>query len=344
MNETISERKKQHLLIAAMDEVQMAQSTGLELIRFEPRALPELNLHDINTGCTFLGKALSQPLMIASMSGGFEESQRLNERLAQAAEQHQIALALGSMRIAIEHASQRGAFELRHIAPTIPILANLGGAQVRAKHGVAHALQCIEIAQADALIVHLNPLQEALQPGGDTQWRGLAAALQRLIQESPVAVVVKEVGHGIGPATFRQLLDLGVQYIDLAGAGGTSWAAIETRRADTLKQAAVGEIFHDFGISLTETLRAITTDPSLRSDAQIIASGGLRSGLDVARAIRLGAHMGSAAAPFLQAAQAGQDALNDLIEAWHEQLRITCFITASCDLEGLRRAPLIAPR
>lgn len=341
MSESITDRKKQHLTIAAMDEVQMGQSAGLETVRFEPRALPEIDFEEVSTRCTFLGKTLSQPLMIASMSGGTEESQQLNERLAQAAEQHQIALALGSMRIALEHTAKRSAFKLRHIAPTIPILANLGGAQLRAQQGLANALKCIEIAQADALVIHLNPLQEVLQQGGDTQWRGLAAALRQLVVESPVPIVVKEVGHGIGPTTFRQLLDLGVQYIDLAGSGGTSWAAIETKRANTVHQAAIGEVFHNFGITLTETLTAIASTPSLHSDAQIIASGGLRSGLDVARAIRLGAHIGSAASPFLKAAQVGQQALSDLIEQWHEQLRITCFITASANLAALRQAPLI---
>jgi isopentenyl-diphosphate delta-isomerase len=337
----ITDRKHEHLAIAGSPEVQMTVSNGLEAIRFEPIALPELDLDEIDTSVRFLGKTLSLPLMIASMSGGTLESQKLNEQLAVAAQATGIALALGSMRIALENPLQRAAFELRSFAPTIPILANIGGAQLREVDGVKGALKCIEIADADALIVHLNPLQEALQPNGDTRWTGVKQAIAQLVKESHVPVVIKEVGHGIGPATARALADLGVHYVDVAGAGGTSWAAIETKRLGSPEAMKLGTPFHNFGITLAEALVAFDADPQLREKLHVIASGGLRSGLDVAKALRMGAHMASAAVPFLHAARLGDTALTDLIAQWHRQLKICCFVTGSPDIKALRVAPLL---
>jgi len=337
----ITDRKHEHLAIAGSPEVQMTVSNGLEAIRFEPIALPELDLDEIDTSVRFLGKTLSLPLMIASMSGGTLESQKLNEQLAVAAQATGIALALGSMRIALENPTQRAAFELRSFAPTIPILANIGGAQLREVDGVKGALKCIEIADADALIVHLNPLQEALQPNGDTRWTGVKQAIAQLVKESHVPVVIKEVGHGIGPATARALADLGVHYVDVAGAGGTSWAAIETQRLGSPEAMKLGTPFHNFGITLAEALVAFDADPQLREKLHVIASGGLRSGLDVAKALRMGAHMASAAVPFLHAARLGDTALTDLIAQWHRQLKICCFVTGSPDIKALRVAPLL---
>jgi isopentenyl-diphosphate delta-isomerase len=337
----ITDRKNEHLALAGSADVQMTVSNGLEAIRFEPIALPELDLDEIDTSVRFLGKILSLPLMIASMSGGTLESQKLNEELAVAAQTSGIALGLGSMRIALENPSQRAAFELRSFAPTIPILANIGGAQLRDVDGVKGALKCIEIADADALIVHLNPLQEALQPNGDTRWTGIKEAIARLIKESHVPVVIKEVGHGIGPVTARALADLGVHYIDVAGAGGTSWAAIETQRLGSPEAMKLGTPFHNFGITLAEALVAFDADPQLREKLHVIASGGIRSGLDVAKALRMGAHMASAAVPFLHAARLGDTALTDLIAQWHRQLKICCFVTGSPDIKALKSAPLL---
>ena len=337
----ITDRKHEHLALAGSAGVQMTVSNGLEVIRFEPIALPELDLDEIDTSVRFLGKTLSLPLMIASMSGGTLESQKLNEQLAVAAQASGIALALGSMRIALENPAQRAAFELRSFAPTIPILANIGGAQLREVDGVKGALKCIEIADADALIVHLNPLQEALQPNGDTRWTGVKQAIAQLVKESHVPVVIKEVGHGIGPATARALADLGVHYVDVAGAGGTSWAAIETQRLGSPEAMKLGTPFHNFGITLAEALVAFDADPQLREKLHVIASGGLRSGLDVAKALRMGAHMASAAVPFLHAARLGDTALTDLIAQWHRQLKICCFVTGSPDIKALRVAPLL---
>lgn len=340
-SDPISERKREHLAIAGQHEVQMTIGNGLAELRFEPCSLPEIDLDMVDTSVDFLGKSISQPLMIASMSGGTKESQRLNEGLAVAAQSANIALALGSMRIALENPGQRAAFTLRHLAPTIPILANIGGAQLREKSGVKNALTCVSIAQADALVVHLNPLQEALQTHGDTRWTGLKSAIADLVKESPVPVIIKEVGHGIGPTTAKTLIEIGVRYIDVAGAGGTSWAAIETARSTSQTAKSLGSPFHNFGITLREALILINKDPEISQSLFIIASGGIRSGVDVAKALRLGSHMASAAVPFLHASRDGERALTDLISQWHQQLKICCFITGSPDIKTLKKAPLI---
>ena len=341
-SDEITGRKRDHLALAGSPDVQMTLSNGLDAIRFEPLALPELDLDAIDTSSTFLGKTLALPLMIASMSGGTSESQRLNEQLAIAAQASRIALALGSMRIALEKPAQRAAFELRSFAPTIPILANIGGAQLREIGGLNGALKCVDIAGADALIVHLNPLQEALQRDGDTRWTGIKSAIGQLVQECPVPVIIKEVGHGIGPITARALAEIGVRYIDVAGAGGTSWAAIETQRLGSPEAMKLGTPFHNFGITLTEALAAFSADPQLNSTMFVIASGGLRSGLDVAKALRMGAQLASAAVPFLHAARRGNDAITGLISQWHQQLKICCFVTGSSDIKALKTATLLS--
>lgn len=316
----------------------MQRSNGLETIQLEPVSLPELALDDIDTSCTFLHKSLRQPLLIASMSGGVAAAERLNAVLATAAEAARVALGLGSMRIALENPRLAPAFNLRRYAPTIPLLANLGASQLLEPDGGTRALRCIDLAEADALIIHLNPLQEAIQPGGNTDWRGVSKALAALLRSSPVPVIVKEVGHGIGPITARRLLDLGVAWVDVAGAGGTSWAGIEQQRAGDSRRTP----FHDFGISLTQSLRAIAADATLHSRLQLIASGGIRSGLDVAKALRLGATLASAAQPFLLAAQAGEQGVIALLETWQRELAITCLCTGSASISALRSAPLLS--
>lgn len=335
MTENIGERKNRHIDVAMRPSAQMALPTGLEGIRFEPNALPELSLAEIDTSTIFLRKRLSMPLMISSMSGGTQRAFDLNRALARAAEEHGIALALGSMRIALDDTAAQASFRLRDLAPTIPILANLGGAQLTQSKGIDNALRCIDIADADALIIHLNPLQEAIQRGGDTDWRNVAAALTALVRRSARPIVVKEVGHGIGLQTARKLMDCGITYIDLAAGGGTSWAGIEAQ-VDAAAYA-VGEPFHDWGIPLVASLNQL----SGFAQAKLIASGGIRSGLDVAKVIRLGARLAGAAQPFLLAYEAGENALDECVACWRAQLRIAMFATGCATLAELKCTPLI---
>ena len=341
---TINDRKREHLTLAGLPTMQMSVTNGLDSVQFEPCALPELNLSEIDTRCHLFGKELQQPLIIASMSGGTRASRQLNQTLAAAAEQAGVALGLGSMRIAIEQPEQCSTFQVRSIAPSIPILANIGGAQLVQPEGLNHALKCIDIAEADGIFVHLNPLQEALQSQGDTQWRGVLDAIATLVTLSPVPVIVKEVGHGLGPSTARKLVNVGVQYLDIAGAGGTSWAAIETERSRTDNKAQTGEVFHNFGINLRDSLKSIQQEETLSESLTLIASGGIRSGLDIAKSIRLGASFASAASPILAAANHGTESLIEFLEQWRQQLRISCFVTGCASLRDLRYAPLITPQ
>ena len=339
MSDAITQRKTEHLALAQQAKMQMSVSNGLDNVRFEPMPLPEINLQDIDTRVTFLGKPIELPLIIASMSGGTKHSQKLNEMLATVAQEKGIAMGLGSMRIAVEN-NQCSAFTLRNLAPTIPLLANLGATQLLVKNGIDNALRCIDIAEADAMIIHLNPLQEAIQPGGDTQWSGISNKIEMLVKRSPVPVVIKEVGHGIGPTSVKKLKTLGITHIDIAGAGGTSWAGIETQRAITDHSNHLGEVFHNFGIPLGTALTAINADNELCDNLHIIASGGIRSGLDMAKALRLGASTVAAAKPFLDAVQLGEKGLRALIDNWHQQLKITCLVTGSIDISRLKKATL----
>lgn len=341
MSSHIEQRKSEHIAIAQDPAMQMKLDNGLAAVRFEPMALPELHLDHIDTTLSYLGKPLALPLQIASMSGGTTHSQQLNEAFAALAETKNIALGLGSMRVAFQAQAKVDAFTLRHIAPRALILANMGATQLNEKAGLTLAQQCVDLAQADGIIIHLNPLQEAIQPSGDRDWRGVTAKIAMLIKSIDVPVVIKEVGHGIGPSTIKQLVDVGVTHIDVAGAGGTSWAAIETQRAKKTHHHNIGDVFHNFGMTLTEILQAYNQDPSLKDTISIVASGGIRSGYDMAKALRLGATMTAAATPFLHAAIEGYDTLSDLVDTWHEQLKITCLVTASKDLHALKHAKLI---
>lgn len=338
---TINDRKREHLSLAGLPSMQMSIANGLDSLQFEPCALPELDFDEIDTRCSLVGKELQQPLIIASMSGGTRASRQLNEIFAAAAERAGVALGLGSMRIAIEQPEQCATFQVRSIAPSIPIFSNIGGAQLIQPNGIDNALRCIDIAEADGIFVHLNPLQEVLQVQGDTQWRGVLKAIGTLVTHAQVPVIVKEVGHGIGPSTAKKLTEIGVRYLDIAGAGGTSWAAIETERSRIDNNAQTGEVFHNFGINLCDSLRLIQQQCNVDESLTLIASGGIRSGLDMAKTIRLGASFASAASPMLAAAQQSETALTELLQQWRRQLQICCFITGSASLSDLRHAPLV---
>lgn len=337
----ISKRKDQHLDIVLGQDVGPGKAANLfDSIRFEHQAMPELSLAEIDLSREFLGRRLAAPLLISSMTGGPDRAASINAALAEAAQTVGVAFAVGSQRIAIEGLSSAGfGSGLRKRAPDVPILANIGAAQVAAWPDPATALRAIEMIDADALIVHFNPLQEAVQRSGDTDWRLVRRRLAALVQASPVPVIAKEVGCGISAETARQLVELGVSIIDVAGQGGTSWAAVEARRAQERDAAEIAEAFRDWGIptplALVEVRRACPEIP-------LIASGGVRNGLDVAKAIRLGATLVGQAANLLDAALTGPDAVVRNLEVTAQQLRITCFCTGSRSLDELQRAPLIA--
>lgn len=335
----LGERKDQHLDIVLSGRGQGdGAGTGLEAVRFVHCALPEMHLDEVDLGTVFLGRPIAAPLLVSSMTGGPARAAAINRHLAEACEALRLPLAVGSQRVALEGGGQGGlGADLRRLAPSVPLLANLGAAQLNTGFGEREARAAVEMIGADALILHLNPLQEAVQPEGDRNWRGILGRIEALARRLPVPLVVKEVGAGLSGAVARQLWNAGVQVLDVAGSGGTSWAAVEAERARTPAEAAVARAFAGWGIP---TARAIAQVRAACPDAVVIGSGGIRDGLDAARAIRLGADLVGQAAGLLAAATEGPEAVAEHLSVMIRQLRVACFCTGSRDLAALRRAPL----
>jgi isopentenyl-diphosphate Delta-isomerase len=337
----IGKRKSEHLDIVLQGDVTArATRTGFDCLTFEHVAAPELNLDAIDLTTSFLGYQLNAPFLISSMTGGPERASTINDALAEAAGHLKIALAVGSQRIAVEGGASAGLSKtLRARAGAVPILANLGAAQIRDADGLKLAARAVAMIEADALIIHLNPLQEAVQAGGDRDWTGVLAGIEHLVRNLEVPLVVKEVGCGISGTLAKQLQSCGVSIIDVAGAGGTSWAAVEAERAASPRDKAIASAFRDWGIP---TATAIVHARAACPTSTIIASGGLKTGIDSAKAIRLGADLTGFAAGILSAALESPKALIEHFEILMEQLRITCFCTGSPNLAALRTASLIS--
>lgn len=341
MHQTVK-RKSEHLdIVVSRNVANPDLSTGLQHVRFEHVALPELDLDDIDLATEFLGRRIKAPFLISSMTGGPEAAADINRAIAAAAARAGIALAIGSQRVALESGGAAAGLDrsLRALAPDVPILANFGAAQLLAwSDPIGEASRAVEMIDADGLIVHLNPLQEAVQAEGDRKWAGIRDKLQMLAAESPVPVIVKEIGCGISGPVATDLWAAGVRIIDVAGAGGTSWAAVEAERAPDEQSRAVADAFRGWGIPTAECIAAVR---QACPEATIIASGGIRTGLDAARAIRLGADLVGQAAGLLQAALSGADPLIRHLETMTEQLRIACFCTGSRSLAELRKVRLL---
>ena len=333
-------RKNDHLdIVLDPSRATSAASTGFDAFVFEHCAIPELHLDDIDLHANMFGRRLQAPLLISSMTGGAARATTINANLAEAAQRLGIAMAVGSQRIALETAGDQGLTgQLRQLAPDILLLANFGAAQLVRGYGLDEARRAVEMIDADALIVHLNPLQEAVQPGGDRDWRGVLKAIEALAGSLAVPVVIKEVGAGISGRVARQLVDAGVAAIDVAGAGGTSWAAVEAERAASEHEREIARAFANWGIPTAAALRAVR---DACPTTPLIASGGIRDGVEVAKAIRLGADLVGQAAGVLQAALHSSDAVEAHFRVLIEQLRIACFCTGSADLASLRQAPLL---
>lgn len=332
-------RKNEHLNVVLTQNVRSSCGTGFDAIQFEHAALPELDLGEIDLNTEFLGKKMQAPLLISSMTGGPEKAALINENLARAAGQLGIAFAVGSQRIAVEGGGQAGfSRALRDFVGGMPLLSNIGAAQLASSDGIETARRVVDMIGADALIVHLNPLQEAVQHGGDRNWSGILGRIEALVKASDVPILVKEVGFGISGPIAKKLWDAGVRIIDVAGAGGTSWAAVEAGRAPSERLRTIAETFRDWGIP---TARALSDARMACPDATLIASGGIKTGLDVAKAIRLGADLAGQAAGVLRAALDSTEAVIAHFEDRIEELRIACFCTGSRTLDDLRRAPLL---
>jgi isopentenyl-diphosphate Delta-isomerase len=329
-------RKAEHIRICLEEDVQCQQITnGLERYRFTHCCLPELNRNDIDITTNFLGKYLRAPLLISSMTGGTEQAGMINQRLAEVAQEYKIAMGVGSQRVAVEKPQVADTFAMRKYAPDVLLLANLGAVQLNYKYGVDECLRVVEILEADALILHFNPLQECIQPKGDTNFQGLLDKIFILCSELSVPVIAKEVGNGISAAMAEKLMAAGVAAIDVAGAGGTSWAKVESERADNDLQRRLGKTFADWGLPTAE---CITTIRAIAPHIPLIASGGLRHGLDVAKAIALGADIAGLAMPFLQAAVVSETALHDLVEVLIAEITTVLFCTGNATLDKFKHS------
>ncbi|TET51784.1 MAG: type 2 isopentenyl-diphosphate Delta-isomerase [Anaerolineales bacterium] len=312
-------------------------SPGLEQYRFIHNALPDLNLEDVDVGADFLGKRLSAPLLISAMTGGVPEAKALNRRLARAAQGAGIAMGVGSQRAAIEDPSLADTYRVRDVAPDVLLLANLGAIQLNCGYGPDECKRAVDMIQADGLVLHLNPMQEALQPEGQTQFAGLLRQIKAVCRALEVPVVVKEVGFGISEDAARRLAGAGVAAIDVAGAGGSSWSQVEMHRANSGRQREAAAVFADWGIATAESLvMAKAGAPRL----PVVASGGIRNGLEVAKAIALGARACGIAGPLLRAASESDEAVADLIAGLVVQLRVALFGVGAGDLDALRNTPL----
>lgn len=332
-------RKDDHIRINLEEQVQFPRlTTGLERWRFMHQAVPELDLAQVSTHTTFLGKRLSSPLLISSMTGGTARAQQINRTLATAAQEAGIAMGLGSLRAALENPTVAATFDVRPVAPDILLLANLGAVQLNYGYGVDECRRAVELVGADALILHFNALQEAVQPEGDGNFAGLLRRIEAICMALEVPVIAKEVGWGFSPQAARQLAGVGVAAIDVAGAGGTSWSEVEYHRAPTARHARVARSFADWGIPTADSIRYVREAvPGL----PIIASGGLRDGVDVAKCIALGAELGGMAGPFLKAADRSLDAVRELIWELTTQLRIAMFASGAADIMALKQTPLL---
>jgi isopentenyl-diphosphate delta-isomerase len=331
----IAKRKADHLEVAASGRAEFAKSTLLEHVHLVHQAVPELALEGIDLSTTLVGKMLRAPLVITGMTGGTAEAAAVNRDLARAAQAAGIALGLGSQRAMDEHPELAASYEVRSVAPDVVLFGNVGAVQAR-EMGPARVIALAQRIGADAIAIHLNPGQELIQDRGDRDFRGVRDAIARLIEQSPVPVIVKETGCGLSLQAAQSLAAAGVQTVDVAGAGGTSWVAVEAvRAAEGSASAALGHELWDWGVPT-----AVSVVACARAKLDVIASGGLRTGYDVARALALGARAGGMAAPMLRAQRAGgSEAVAALIADVIASIRAVCLLTGCASARDLAYAP-----
>jgi isopentenyl-diphosphate delta-isomerase len=333
----IGNRKNDHIRINLEEDVNSGRTTGLERYHFINRALPELDLEMVDLSQELFGRFIRSPILISSMTGGIEQARLINQRLAQAAQHCGIALGVGSQRAALEKSEFVATFQVRQYAPDILLLANLGAVQLNYGFGIEQCRTTVDMIQADALILHLNALQEAVQPEGETRFAGLAKRIEQICRNLQVPVIVKEVGWGFSEEDVRLLKSAGVAAIDVAGAGGTSWSQVEMHRARTESHRRLAAAFVDWGIP---TSQAILNVRKVAPEQVIFASGGLRNGVDIAKCIALGARLGGMAGPFLKAAVSSLEDVIETIEVFRREIQVCMFAAGVSDLEVLRQTRL----
>ncbi len=326
-------RKLEHIRILEEDAGSDRRQGHFERIRLRHRALPELALTQVDPRCEFMGKPLRFPLLISSMTGGDHEVvRRINRNLAIAAEAAGVAMAVGSQRVMFSTPQAAESFDLRQWAPSTLLMANLGAVQLNCGFGIEQCSAAVQQLRADALYLHLNPLQEAVQPEGDTDFSGLAARIGELAEQLEVPIILKEVGAGLSKEDIALGLDHGVRYFDVAGAGGTSWSRIEHHRAPQSSQTRLGLLFQDWGIPTPLALREAR---AYAGRATLIASGGIRSGIDMVKSVILGASLCGLAAPFLKPAMESPEAVVAVIEQLRREFVTAMFLLGAANIEAL---------
>ncbi len=325
--------KELQLDICINEDVSPWQTSGFDRYFFVHEALPEIDRNQVNLSTEFLGRKLSAPLMIAPMTGGFDTAAKINRNLAIAAQELGLAMSVGSQKVAIEHPEQASTFQVRDVAPDILLFANVGAVQLNYGFGVDHMQKVVDMIGADVLCLHLNPLQEALKEDGNLNFSGLAEKIARLTEELPVPVFVREVCNGISPRTAKLLIQAGVAGIDVGGAGGTSWMIVEGLIAKDENRKHIAESFQNFGIPTAQSLLNVR---SQSPDLPMIATGGVRSGKDIAKSIALGADLAAFAAPLLKPALVGPEKVQRVLLRVIEELEILLFCLGKKNLDELR--------
>lgn len=320
MKDLINKRKSGHLFWA-LDPLSQINTNGLEKVNLPYTAMPDRSLDDIDLSTKFLGKKISYPFFISCMTGGPQKARLINTRLAKSAEKFNIPMGLGSINIALRFPELLPTFQIRKFCPSIPLMANLGAVALNEGLTWKDCQKAVSLTGADALVLHLNPLQEALQTGGSVDFRGLLPKISQVVEKLNVPVIVKEVGHGIDRKTAQNLYNCGVTIIDTAGAGGTSWAWIEAKIAGDERKA---EIFKQFGLTTYESITACTQIKGFT----VLGSGGIRTGLDIAKVLYLGCSLAGLAQPFLVAALKSDEAVDTLCNQLINELKIATFCKA----------------
>jgi len=328
--ERTASRKREHVRVCLEEDVRHPKlSTGFERLGIPYAALPELDLADVDLSCSMLGKPLSMPFMILSMTGGASLSKTINRNLAMAAQERGVALGLGSMRVILETPSAADTFRVRDLCPDVPLWANLGAAQLNLGCGVEECERLVAAVEADGLCLHVNALQEVAQPGGDTNWSDIVAKIGEVAEGLSVPVMVKEVGFGVDRTTAEKIAALPVWGVDVGGAGGTSWLEVEKRAWDRDDLDAFDEIG-------TPTARSIAGVREMCPGKVVIGSGGVRTGVDAVKTLALGADFAGAALPLLHPATQSAAAVSLWLESFHKEMRVAAFCAGVRDPTALK--------
>ncbi|MFD2760038.1 type 2 isopentenyl-diphosphate Delta-isomerase [Lentibacillus juripiscarius] len=340
MGEGINKRKTEHIRLCLNDNVEgVNKSTGLEGIAFIHNALPEINFADISLDTDFLDKPIKAPFLVSSMTGGSELASKINQNLAKAAEEKGWAVALGSTRALLESDAHQESFLIRKHAPSVPLIANLGAVQLNYGYGAEECQRIVEMTGADSIVLHFNPLQEAVQDEGDLNFENLLPKIEKVCSALDVPVGAKEVGFGIDGTIAKKLHDAGIFYIDVAGAGGTSWSQVEKLRSnDPLKKAAA-EAFNNWGIPTKDCIVSVR---SALEDVPVVSSGGMKTGVDAAKALTIGADVIGFARKLLQAATESDEAVKETMEQIELELKMTMFGIGAKTLDDLKNTKRVS--